>query len=77
MNQRDLSEKLDKLATKLEELRYDSEDLETDLQKVADQLRKLSTENYAPGNSVSWADLKPKSVNKKFTDKTTGKELPF
>lgn len=73
MNQRDLSEKLDALAAKLEAERYQRSDT---VQEVIDELRKLSTENYAPGNSVSWADLKPKSVNKKFTDKT-GKRLPF
>lgn len=72
MNQRDLSEKLDKLATRLEE----AEEW-LDVKKIVTELRRLSNENYAPGNSVSWADLKPKSVNKKFTDKTTGKELPF
>jgi hypothetical protein len=73
MNQRDLSEKLDELAMTLRTCCGNDEII----QDVADELRKLSKENYAPGNSVSWSDLKPKTVNKKFTDPKTGRKLPF
>ncbi len=70
MNQRDLSEKLDELARRLED--------EFDCYEIAAELRKLSNENYAPGNSTTWEAIKPKPVKKQggFISKT-GKNLPF
>ena len=69
MNSRELSEKLDALATRLE-----SEP--DDFMAIAAELRQLSNEKYAPGNSVTWAEIKPKSTNKTYTDKS-GKKSPF
>lgn len=73
MNQRDLSEKLEKLADLLEIDNHPSS-----IEKVIKELRKLSNENYAPGNSLSWDAVKPKQVKKQggFISKT-GKNLPF
>lgn len=66
MNQRDLSEQLEELARRLEDGH--------DRNEIAKELRKLSVEKYAPGNSVSWKDLKsPKSTK---IDKL-GRKLPF
>ncbi len=76
MNQRALSEKLEELAIILESL-GDVDGITDTCYNVAQELRKLSNENYAPGNGVSWADIKPKTVNKTFTDKKSGKKLPF
>lgn len=82
MNQRDLSEKLDELAQKLERLedhiRYDlAEDIGS-VETIAQELRKLSKENYVPGNSLSWDAVKPNKPTKKtgFVSKG-GKRMPF
>lgn len=74
MNQRTLSERLEELATRLQTM-IASDDEEHTIQTVIDELRKLSTENYVPGNSLSWKEIKPKA-NKTFTDKS-GRNLPF
>lgn len=76
MNQRDLSEKLELLAIRCEEI-ADSDDISwyLELRKVAKELRQLSVEKYAPGNSATWADVAPKP-KKKYTDKQ-GRKLPF
>lgn len=68
MNQRELSEKLEALATRLE-----SEP--DDFMAIADELRKLSNENYAPGNGLSWGQVAPKSDKKSFSQ--GGKRSPF
>lgn len=76
MNSRELSEKLDSLATELEScLGGDKKDLEI-VAEIAKELRTLSNQSYAPGNGMSWNDVKPKATNKTFTDKN-GKKLPF
>ena len=77
MNQRDLSLKLEELAIKLEEWGNDDEISEGVVFWVAEELRKLSKENYAPGNGQSWSDIAPKSTKKVYTDKKTGKKSPF
>lgn len=79
MNERFLSEKLDELASRLEVVAmyfpgYD--DNHEEVQNIAKELHKLSKETYAPGNSVSWTDVKPKTMKKTYTDKT-GRKLPF
>lgn len=71
MNQRELSERLEELANRIEELSGSYE-----LSDIAAELRKLSSENYVPGNSLSWKDVKPKT-NSSYTDKKTGRNLPF
>lgn len=76
MNQRDLSEKLETLAKILEENCNGSDDFA--IRSVAEELRKLSNENYAPGNSLSWDAVKPKAVKKQggFISRQ-GRNLPF
>jgi len=78
VNQRELSEKLEALANKLDELYYDSSDLESELRDIAVELRKLSNENYAPGNSLTWDAVKPKKAKSQggFISKS-GRQLPF
>ncbi len=73
MNDRDLSEKLDAIASKLEVLSTDH----IELIPIIKELRELSNEKYAPGNSLTWTDVNPKAVKKVYMDKTTGKKLPF
>lgn len=72
MNSRELSEKLDVLAFELEDPDVSRETLDY----IAKELRQLSNEKYAPGNGLSWSDVKPKPVNKTFTD-PSGRKLPF
>lgn len=74
MNSRELSEKLDSLATRL--TKAGDVGYRKIMEEVAEELRNLSNQSYAPGNGMSWNDVKPKSVNKTFTDKS-GKKLPF
>lgn len=80
MNQRDLSEKLEDLAILLEGIPYKTiEGDQTIIATVVQELHKLSTENYAPGNSLSWDAVKPKPTVKKkggFVSKS-GKRMPF
>lgn len=79
MNQRELSQKLEDLATLLEGIPYQTvEGDHTVITTVAQELRKLSNENYAPGNSLSWDAVKPKQVKKQggFIS-NSGKKLPF
>lgn len=79
MNQRNLSEKLEELANKLEEWFADDEVSESVIGEVMKELRKLSKENYAPGNSLSWDAVKPKTAKKPqggFISKS-GKRMPF
>lgn len=75
--ERDLSERLDELATLLESI-VDSDSPQT-VWEVAQELRKLSNEKYTPG-SVSWADVK-KQVNLTSTKKVyrdaSNREMPF
>lgn len=73
MNQRELSEKLEKLADKMEEVAGDW-DKTMDL---AEEVRKLSNENYAPGNSTTWEAIKPKTVKKQGGFIQSGKKTPF
>lgn len=68
MNMRDLSEKLEELAVRL--------DNGHDRDEIAKELRALSNQTYAPGNGQSWADIAPKSTKKTFTDKQ-GRVTPF
>lgn len=78
MNQRELSEKLEELAVKLEGWGEDDDVPESVIFGVAKELRKLSKENYAPGNGLSWEAVQPKTVKKQggFISKT-GRNLPF
>ena len=79
MNERSLSEKLDALALRLETvIQYFSgwDDYHDEAEDIVKELRQLSKETYAPGNTVSWADLKPKAANKTYTNKS-GRKLPF
>lgn len=69
-SERELSERLEELADRLE---YAAGDWDKTMD-IAEEIRKLSTEKYAPGNSMSWKDVKPKKTVKK--DKF-GRELPF
>lgn len=71
-NERELSEKLEDIARRLENC-----DNVYQAYEIAEEIRALSTQAYAPGNSVSWKDIKPKSTNKTYTDKKTGRKLPF
>lgn len=76
MTNRELSERLEALAIKLEEI-VDSDSPQA-VWEVAQELRKLSTEKYTPG-STSWADLQQqlkKPTKKTYTDKQ-GRSLPF
>lgn len=75
-NERELSEKLESLAYKLEEISdNDLPNWFTEIREVAKELRKLSTENYAPGNSLSWGDVKPSSTKKTYNQ--GGRKMPF
>lgn len=79
MTERELSEKLDTLATRLEELRYNfSGDLEkkAELQAIVVELRTLSNQKYTPGNT-SWSDLKQAAKPKKNYTDNRGRDLPF
>lgn len=79
MNQRELSEKLEDLANKLDEVSdSDSADWFRVVRSVSQELRKLSNENYAPGNSTTWDAIRPKAAKPQggFVSKT-GKKLPF
>ena len=78
MNQRELSERLEELANQLETWMNNDEASERIVYEVMQELRKLSTENYAPGSSLSWDTVKPKPVKKPggFISKS-GKKLPF
>lgn len=75
MNHRNLSEQLDDLATRLEKA-FDLDDPNVILE-IAKELRRLSNEKYAPGNSATWEEIKPKNTKKTFISKKTGKKLPF
>lgn len=72
MNQRDLSEKLDELATRL----VDANEDRLAILRIAEELRKLSNENYAPGNGTTWDAITPKNTKKIFKDKL-GRTQPF
>lgn len=79
MNEREFSQKLEDLANKLDEI-SDSDEANwfREVRTVAQELRKLSNEKYAPGNSLSWDAVKPKKAKPQggFISKT-GKRLPF
>lgn len=78
MNSRELSEKLDELATKLEEWFNDDEIPEGVVREVMRELRKLSTQNYTPGNGTTWEALKTKVTKPPGGHVSkTGKKLPF
>lgn len=68
-NERDLSEKLAALADALEDGH--------DRHEIVKELRKLSNEKYAPGNSQTWAEIKPKSSKTKTYTNKSGRNLPF
>lgn len=70
MNSRELSERLDQLATRLEG------NPESYLE-IVEELKKLSNQEYAPGNSLSWDAVKPKAVVKSQGGFISGKRLPF
>lgn len=70
MNSRELSERLEQLADKLEDVAGDWD--KTML--VAEEVRALSQETYAPGNSLSWQAVAPP---KKKTHTQKGKRTPF
>jgi hypothetical protein len=77
VNDRDLSEKLEELARRLETVVDGSLfNLETEVAAITQELRELSKQKYAPGNSVSWSDVKPKSTKKIYTD-GKGRKSPF
>lgn len=86
MTNRELSEKLYELGSKLEQIAegdHTRSDSKRILFEIADELHALSNEKYTPGHT-SWADLKgqvPKKPNQpsktmKYTNKT-GRQLPF
>lgn len=77
MNQRELSEKLDALATKLENWFADDEVPEGIIYEVMQELRTLSNQEYAPGNNTTWEAIKPKPAAKKTSFHQTGKRMPF
>ncbi len=77
MNQRDLSEKLERLAISLEMIcSSDSQDHQV-VWNIAQELRELSNENYAPGNSVTWDEIKPKKAKPQGGFIQGGKRTPF
>lgn len=69
MNQRELSQKLEELARRLEEISNDYGVLE-----VANELIHLSNQNYVPGSGVTWDAVKPKKQGG-YTQ--GGKRTPF
>lgn len=73
MNERSLADQLNELAEQLENSGTHGF---SNVWDIAQELRKLASKNYAPGNSVSWSDIKPKSTKKLYTDKQ-GRKLPF
>lgn len=79
MNERELSVKLEELAVRLDEI-SDSDDADwfRTVRQVATELRKLSNENYAPGNSLTWDAVKPKKAKPQggYISKS-GRQLPF
>lgn len=80
MNQRELSSKLEELASALDgAVESDSSDWFRTVREVSVELRKLSNENYAPGNSTTWEAIKPKPTIKKSGGfiSNTGKKFPF
>lgn len=78
MNERELSAKLERLAISLEAIcSSDNQDHQV-VWNVAQELRELSNENYAPGNSLSWDAVKPKTVKRQGGFKSkSGKTMPF
>lgn len=70
MTERELSQKLEELAGKIEEV-ADSDDPNwfRELREIAKELRRLSNQKYVPG-SVSWDDIKT-------TAKSTKNRFPF
>lgn len=75
-NERDLSEKLADIADRLEKVNLSLEGNEVAIASIAAEIRTLSNEKYAPGNSQTWKDIKPKSSKKTYTDKS-GRITPF
>lgn len=85
MTQRELSEKLYKLATEIESIvegNVSNTASKRVLSLIADELHELSSENYTPG-STSWADLNVKSRGASTKSKKqpyankAGRPLPF
>lgn len=74
MNERKLSEKLEELADRIHEY---SEGHVEELLEIESELRKLSNENYAPGNSLSWDAVKPKPKKQGGFISKSGKRTPF
>lgn len=72
MNERELSEKLDDIASRLE--RCDNVYQAYD---IAEEIRKLSNEKYAPGSSLSWDAVKPKTAKPQGGFIQRGKRTPF
>lgn len=74
MNSRELSEKLEELATRL----VDSNDDRLIILQIVEELRALSNQTYAPGNSTTWDAIKPKPTKPTggFVSKS-GQNLPF
>lgn len=75
MTNRELSEKLDSLATRIEES-LKLQDPSKRLFEIAAELRALSNEKYTPGNT-SWSDLKQAAKPKKNYTDNRGRDLPF
>lgn len=71
MNERSLSEKLEDIANRLKNC-----DNVYQAYEIADEIAALSLETYAPGNSLSWRDVKPPKKNATRTDKF-GRVQPF
>lgn len=75
MTERELSQKLEELAGKIEEYLTNPNGLPpptiwSHLFDVAKELKSLSNQKYSPGNSMDWSDLKNQA-------KPTKNRFPF
>lgn len=80
MTNNELSEKLCKIACKIDDMAlgaYTDAERKRILTLLAGELHQLSNEKFAPSASIGWADIKPKNDTKKTYKSKSGQDLPF
>lgn len=77
MTNRELSEKLCKMACQLNELSAEgsTSEMKRVLILLAGELHDLSNENYTP-STPTWDSIKPKTKKPTYTN-TSGRKMPF
>lgn len=78
MTNRELSEKLCKLACQMNDLSAEgsTSEMKRVLILMAEELHVLSNENYTP-STPTWDSIKPKTAKKTTFTNTTGRKMPF